>query len=301
MSNLIPNAFLIGAQKSATTSLYDWIGQHPDVCAPFSMKDTPFFIYDALYANKDAFLDEVYRREYKGQRILLNGSVNIIYFEHAIKRMAELNPQARLILALRNPIERAISAYNFAVKRNMEGLSLKQAVEQEQERLEKGDLDMLSNNTYVDHGKYHMQITRLYKYFPKSQVLIFLYEDICTNPLQVIAKAYTFLGLDPSFEPNFRSLNKTGSVRFPWIRNMIYSQSGLKKFLVKNILDKVLPYDRKYRLKIFFLNLITRKTNDFPKNADDLDEARAMIRQRLEPDIKELQVLLGRDLTHWTA
>lgn len=301
MPELIPNAFLIGVQKSATTSLYDWIGQHPDVCAPFSMKDTPFFIDDTLYAKGTSFLDEVYRREFGGQRIILNGSANIIYFEHAVKRMAQCNPQAKLLLVLRNPVERAISAYNFAVKRNMEDLPLMEAVNREPERIAQGDLRTLSNNTYVDHGKYYEQISRLYNYYPESQVLIFLYEDIRSNPSEVIAKTYAFLGLDTSFEPNLRSLNKTGSVRFAWIRNALYSQSGIKKFLVKNVLDKILPYDRKYRLKIFFLNLVTSKTKERPQSGPDLTEARALIRKQLQPDIEKLQGLLGRDLNHWNS
>lgn len=301
MAELTPNVFLIGVQKAATTSLYDWLAQHPEVCAPFSMKDTPFFIDDELFAKGGEFLDKIYRNEYSGQPVVLNGSANIIYFEKAIKRIASLNPDARLILVLRNPVERAISAYNFAVKRNMEKESLQKAISLEKSRIREGDLRTLSNNTYVDHGRYYTQITRLRNYFPAKSAHIVFYEDIRNDPLAVVRDVYEFIGVSQDFEPELKQLNKTGEVRFPWVRNALYSQSGIKKALVRHILDPLLPYNIKYKLKIFFLNLVTsQRSNKNEANRDDI-EARELIQEALSEEIERLEELLGKDLKSWKS
>ncbi|MDC6353197.1 MULTISPECIES: sulfotransferase family protein [Robiginitalea] len=301
MAELTPNVFLIGVQKAATTSLYDWLAQHPEVCAPFSMKDTPFFIDDELFEKGTKFLDRIYRDEYSGQPAVLNGSANIIYFEKAIQRIASLNPDAKLILVLRNPVERAISAYNFAVKRNMEQEILHKAISLEESRIREGDLRTLSNNTYVDHGRYFTQITRLRKYFPAESAHIVFYEEIKNDPLAVVRDAYEFIGVDPDFEPELKQLNKTGEVRFPWIRNALYSQSGIKKALVRYIIDPLVPYNLKYKLKIFFLNLVTsQKSKKRVANPDD-NKARELIREALSEEIEQLEELLGTDLKSWKS
>ena len=299
MKQLNPNVFLIGAQKAATTSLYDWMAQHPEVCAPFSMKDTPFFIDDTLYNKGLAFLHSVYHPEYKGEAVILNGSANIIYFEKALRRIAALDPGAKLILVLRNPVERAISAFNFARKRNMEPLSLEEAIDAEPERIRKGDLRVLSNNTYLDHGRYFRQIQALHRIFPPEQLLVLFYEDLRNKPEEVIAKTYRFIGVDSAFVPEFKTLNKTGSVRFSWIRNLIYSQNSLKQFMVRNVVDRWLPYDLKYRTKIFFLNLVTKRKTDPGENRRTDPKTLKRMKELLSEDTKQLEALLEKDLSAW--
>lgn len=299
MKHLNPNVFLIGAQKAATTSLFDWMAQHPEVCAPFSMKDTPFFIDDTLYNKGLEFLHKVYQTEYQGEPVILNGSANIIYFEKALLRIAALDPGAKLILVLRNPVDRAISAFNFARKRNMEPLTLEEAIDAEPERIKKGDLRVLSNNTYLDHGRYFHQIQRLHSIFPPEQLLVLFYEDLRNKPEAVIEKTYRFIGVDPAFVPEFKTLNKTGAVRFRWIRNLIYSQSRAKQFLVRNVIDRWFPYDLKYRTKIFFLNLVTKRKTDPNENRGTDPKTLKRMKELLSEDTKQLEALLEKDLSAW--
>ena len=298
MTDIIPNIYLIGVQKSATTSVYDWMAQHPDICGPVSMKDTPFFIDDKLFNKGMSFITKVYKPQYRDQPIVLNGSANIIYFEKAIRRVRDLNPNARMILILRHPTDRAISAYNFAVKRNMESESLQKAIELEPQRLKEGDLEVLSNNTYVDHGYYYEQISRLYEYFDPSQILILLFKDVREQPEASIRKIYEFIGVDPEFTPSYNTLNKTGTVRYKWIKNLIYNNTGLKKFLIKYVVDPLVPYDWKYRTKIFFLNLVTSEKKS-PKENQVPSTLRQQLLELFVQDIEQLEKLIHRDLSDW--
>jgi hypothetical protein len=212
--------------------------------------------------------------------------------------MNELNPKARLILILRHPVDRAISAYNFTVKRNMESETLRNAVKMEAERLLHGNLRTLSNNTYVDHGLYYKQLQRLYMYFDPSQVLILLFEDVKNSPEACMRKIYRFIDIDDQFTPSFKTLNKTGSVRFKWIMNMIYNDSKFKNFLMKNVIDRLVPYDWKYRIKLLFLNLVTRDKKKKEERPVDPVVRQELVQLFLD-DIEQLENLLDRDLSAW--
>lgn len=302
MSALIPNVFLIGVQKSATTSIYDWMAQHPDVCGPVSLKDTPFFIDDRLYYKGLEFLQGIYRRDYKGQQVILNGSAHNIYFEKALKRISELNPDAKLILILRDPAERAFSAYNFAVKRNLEKQDFASAIADEGNRIHDPDLKIRSETTYVDHGLYFKQIQRLFTYFKPEQLKVILYEDVREKADKTIEELYEFIGVKTDFTPDFRKLNKTGSVKYAWIKNMVYNDSKWKRFLLRHVIDPLIPYDLKYRAKIFLLNAMTGKSKKNTGVRTGLTpENRKMLNSLFREDIRNLEKLLGRDLSAWKA
>jgi hypothetical protein len=300
--SLTPNTFLIGVQKSATTSLYDWIAQHPDVCGPISTKDTPFFIDDKLYSKGFSFLESIYSKYYENQKVIINGSAHTIYFEKALKRLSNYNPEAKIILVLRNPVERAISAYNFAVKRNLDDKDLLSAIDEEHLRLKSDDVQILSETTCIDHGRYFKQISLLRNYFKEENTLILFYKDVKHNPEQVIKETYSFLNLDPQFNPELKALNKTGTVRFKLIKNLVYNNNPVKKFLLKNVFDVIIPYDLKYRIKISILRLITKKdtkaTKEQPKNVID-NQTKRYLYKLLEEDINNLEILLNKDLSHW--
>lgn len=297
MNQIIPNVFLIGVQKAATTSLYDWIAQHPEVCGPVSMKDTPFFIDDELYQKGLGFLHKVYKRHYNNEKIIINGCANNIYFEKALARIASLNKSGKIIVVLRNPIERAFSAYQFAKKRNMEKASFCEAIKMEKDRLKDPNLKTIANLTYVDHGFYFKQLTTLLKYFPKENIKVLLYEDIKYKPMSLVKEIYDFISIDVEFTPNLKKLNKTGEPRFGVIKKLIYNDSKFKKYFLKYFFDKVVSHDRKYRLKLFFLNLITKK----PKISDPKisDQTKNSLLNIFMNDIESLEKLLELDLSEW--
>ena len=180
-----PNTFLIGVQKAATTSVFNWLSQHPEVCAPLAMKDLAFFTRPMFYKEKGIdFLLKHYKKCDGSQKIKLQGSVHYIFFDDALKRIKSFKPDAKFILILREPVERAISGYKYARKFNYEEASFTDAIEKEALRIQSDDLRIVSECTYVNHGYYAYQVKRFLKYFEKSQLKILLYEDIKKSPLK---------------------------------------------------------------------------------------------------------------------
>src|SRR5690554_2130252 len=108
------NVFLVGAQKAGTTSLYEWLGQHPDIEAPQEIKDYHFFTNEALFDKGVPQLERFYSAD---KPVRVHSAVNYLYFyKEAAARIYEYNKEAKIIICLREPVARAISAYKYCVK-----------------------------------------------------------------------------------------------------------------------------------------------------------------------------------------
>ena len=144
-NNLIPHFLIIGAQKCGTTSLYNYLIQHPQVCAA-SQKN---FIFD-IYFQKG--LNWYYNQFplIKLNKLIITGEASPYYLfhPHAPKRIAKTLPNVKLIVLLRNPVDRAYSHYYHQVKMKTESLSFRQAIEEENKRLQPELIKMLENENY---------------------------------------------------------------------------------------------------------------------------------------------------------
>lgn len=293
---IIPNTILIGAQKAATTSLYNWISQHPQVCGPTALKDYPFFLYDKFYNQGLGSLNQIYRKEYKGEKILIHGSVNYMFFEYAIKRIYEFDKEVKLIVSLRNPIERAISAFEYQKKTNRESnTSFYQALREESQRMSGSFLDQ-SDLTYYSHGLYFQQLAMVFRYFPKNQVKVVFYEDISESPATVVREIYRFLQIEDSYTPVYNTMNRTGIVRNRLLHEILYSKNPIKKGVVKYLINPIFPLDRRLKLKSRINEFNTKKKK---RNLDNYAEEREYLRDLFNDDITKLEELLKVDLSHW--
>ncbi|WP_299114845.1 sulfotransferase [uncultured Winogradskyella sp.] len=292
-----PNTFIVGSQKSATTSLYNWIAQHPDICGPGSLKDHPFFIKQEYYEKGIESLYKTYLNEgYSDQKIIMQGSVQYMFFEKAIDRIFNFNPKAKLILSIRNPVDRAVSAYKFFRKLNLEPLKFSEALIKEDERL-KGDLATISNLTYYSHGLYGKQLSYIYNKFDESQVLVVFYDDIKNSPNKVIKEAYKFLNVEPNFTPDFTIHNKTGKSRYQTLQSIVFGKGKIRKFIVDNFVNYFIPLSKRTQIKLAFKewNTVEEVQNDL----DDFVEERELLRVRFIEDIELLERLLGVNLKQW--
>ena len=171
IKNPLPNTILIGAQKAGTTSLYDWIGQHPDVLAPSSMKDYHFFCNQENLKLGLNWFSKSFHKHVR-EKIILHGFVNYIYqAKLAAPNIYRFNKEAKLLLILRNPIDRSYSAYWDARKVAREPIdTFEEAIKKEEERLCSSDLNILNSLTYLDHGNYSRQIKEYLNYFSREQI-----------------------------------------------------------------------------------------------------------------------------------
>lgn len=291
----IPNTILIGAQKAGTSSFYDWLSQHPDIFAPKSVKDYPYFSYEDYYSKGLKHYKKYFEKK-QDESIILAGSVNYVCFEYAIKRIHELNKDMKLIFVLRNPIERAFSAYNYQLKMMRENITdFETALEQENERLCSDDFTVLSELTYIEHGLYYKQLQMLQKYFPLNQIKVILFDDIKENPELTVKEVFTFLNIDREFKPEFNFLNETGEIKYKWIKSLLYKQGSFRKFIVQNIVNVFLPLEKRAAIKDYISHQFTIKS----KKNNLEDHIKEKLLSEFIVDINSLEILLNKDLSLW--
>jgi len=215
----LPDFVVIGAQKSGTTSFYHLLSQHPYV-EPAAKKELHFF---------DIFFDkgvEWYRRcfpepKWRDGRRTITGEATPYYLfhPHAAKRMAEVIPQARLIVLLRNPVDRAYSQYQQQLRRGFETLKFEEAIEAEETRL-RGERDQMLEDehyvsltyqrfSYLSRGIYVDQLLRWSKFFGAEQMLVLKSEDFFERTPDTLKPVLHFLDL-ADWEPEAPEILKKG-------------------------------------------------------------------------------------------
>lgn len=185
-----------GAQKAGTTALYRYLCQHPQIHMALG-KEAHFF--DVNWKKYGGSYERYHRRFFKPQKqhkVFGDATPCYMYFFESPRRIWEYNPNMKWVLVLRNPIERAFSAYRMEVSRHNETLSFREALNQEKIR-NKTKLPMQHNIfSYLARGFYPEQLRRIWTYFPKNQVLCIPWETLSDNPVVALNSIYDFLDIN---------------------------------------------------------------------------------------------------------
>jgi len=196
----LPDFLILGAQKAGTTALYAYLRWHPEITGP-SFKEVSFF--DRHYAKGERW----YRAHMPARRRSLVGEASPSYLFHPLapERVAAMLPGARLIVLLRNPVDRAFSHYQHEVVLGREPLSFEDAVDREDERME-GELERMLrdpsyfslawwNYTYLARGRYAEQLERWFAAFPREQLLVLFTEELSADTAATYRDVLDFLGV----------------------------------------------------------------------------------------------------------
>ncbi len=215
----LPNFVIVGAMKGGTTSMFQYLAGHPQVHPPFR-KEIKFF--DIHYTKGLGWYRAHFPLWLKMKAPAVTGEATPYYLFHplAAERMAKVLPKAKLIIMLRNPVDRAYSHYSHIRRVGREPLSFEDALAAEPDRLA-GEADRIISNpnystfthvhySYLARGRYAEQLPRWLEYFPREQMLILPSDELTAAPAQVFQKALDFLGLD-AWQPKDFGVFKRGS------------------------------------------------------------------------------------------
>jgi hypothetical protein len=195
--------FIIGAQRSGTTYLYHLLAEHPEIEMARPYRPEPkFFLRDEQYRRGLAYYESHYFPGKPGA--WLKGEKTTSYIESAqvAQRLATHYPTAKIIILMRDPIQRAISNYWFSVKNGLESWSLEQALLADASQRQGYDPRQISTNPfdYLRRGLYISFIEVYDAFFPAEQIHGLLYEEIVGNLTQAQA-LYAFLGVSAEYAP----------------------------------------------------------------------------------------------------
>jgi len=310
--SLLPNFFIVGAAKSGTTSLYNYLRQHPQIYLP-PVKEVYFFATDIdnnkfrpdyardvnININKwlesgmktelfQAFISdwEKYKRIFQfaaGKKAVGEMTNAYLYSTQAAKNISQKFPDAKIIMILRNPVERLFSHYLMDLRTGYEAENFLPSLKKDMSSEVKG---WGISNLYLELGMYHEQVKRYLDNFPAEQVKIFLYNDFKKDAGLVLKEISRFLEVDSSFQFDIsRSYNTASVPKTKWLGKFVQRNRGI------NFLKSRLPKQWNTRLKkILFTS----------RNKPEMTgEERKFVADLYKEDIKKLSLLINTDLSSW--
>jgi hypothetical protein len=190
-----------GTQKGGTSALDAFLRQHPQVCMPANLKEVHFFDREEMFQGTKPDYDKYHAHFQPGQQHAAIGEASPIYmyWNNAPYRIWSYNPEMKWILILRNPVERAYSAWNMERKRGLEKLSFADAIAQERVRCRETLPLQHRVYSYLDRGFYADQVRRLFNIFGSEKCLVLLNEDLKADQTATLQKIFRFLGVNDSF------------------------------------------------------------------------------------------------------
>jgi hypothetical protein len=301
MKSRRPNFFIVGAPKAGSTALAHFLSQHPEAC--MSVPKEPHF-FDAHYERGLDFYERCFPSLGPRHSALGEATPSYLMVPYVPSRLAKYHSAARIILLLRDPVERAFSSWWMLFARGMEPLAFEEALTAEVqqgglfEREDFEDLwklqvrsihsgDALPIRTYLEGGMYAKHLRRYLDFFPRQNIHVVFSSRLRSDPKGVMRDLCRFLDISESFpEMDFRPINQAvgdRSVRF--LRTL--QRLNLMRFRF------LLSEKRRNWLKETFLapggqptipSSVSSRLNNF----------------FLEPNL-DLQSLLQVDLSHWNS
>ena len=292
-----PNLLIVGAAKSGTTSLHNYLNHHDDVfmCNP---KEPHFLINNEIGIDRipiGVTKQEEYENLFlEGSELKYRGESSVMYLmypEIVTKNIKKyLGEDTKIIIMLRNPVERAYSGYQHVKRYNMKEdfPDFKTAWEVSEERyfINKS---MTPASRYKELGLYYKQVKYFMEEFRNLHIII--YEDYKSDFQSEINKVFDFLGI-VRIDINPEEKHMVGG--WQWENDSI-KKLMIQKNPIKSLFKFLLPFEslRKNIRK----NIQKRNTIVVPSISDEDEQ---MLKQFYYEDVRKLSNLLGRDLNHWT-
>lgn len=289
MTEKVPNLFIVGAAKCGTTSLYNYLSEHPSIYGP-QKKEPRYLTKDYITAlgitkkkrSKFVFSKEEYLSLYEGattEKYIIDGSVFIMFFEQAIIELKKLSPEYKVIVALRDPVKRFISHYKMAYNAGDIKLPLQEFLHNAKSGIGINTLEM---------GEYTRQIKNLYKHLDEDRIKIVFFEEFKKDNVKTIEEICDFLEIEGNFSYHPEKVYHKGFgitksktigqfyIKNKWVlaikRKLLNTKIGNLKFLINKWLYKPL--------------IVEPASYDF-------------LYDYYKQDVLDLEKLLNKDLSHW--
>ena len=290
-----PNLFLVGATKSGSTSLYHYLSQHPDVfmCVP---KDPHFLSTDIYRINRisEAEYFQLFEPA-RDEKYIGEASTEYLRSTAACENIKSRFPEAKIVIMLRNPIEKVFSAHAHRVWRGYEDIEdfeeamragLKERRRSAQE-IGKNLPSYLENATYTEHVRRYLQT------FGRESVFIIVFDDFIADTRKVFDELCEFLGIRTGVEISFKRHNPRKRARASAVSRLMLP-TGPPRRLGRR-LGTLIPSSVRTSLK-GFAGTIMRWNTKQGERPPMPESSRAMLEEVFEDDIRTLSELIGRDL-----
>ena len=303
---VIPNFLVGGPPKCASTSLYFYLKQHPEIFMSL-VKQTRFFSEN--YNKGTDFYVKTYFSGIRNEKMAGEATPGYFLFPFVAERIYNFNPHMKFIFCLRNPVERAFSGWNMRVSNGTEKLSFRDALKENlkqresekflseptakewKETKDHHKVDHTGYRVYVEGSLYAFNLKHYYNFFDPSQVKIIFLDSLKKDFHGTMKSIFSFLGVDDNFivqNTEQQNTSKTGKVKSlgPILRKVKKLSRSFSGLLPKSMKKKMLD------------TMFTKSSAEGSK-AKLTPEDREFAYQVFKDDIAELEQLLNIDLDHW--
>ena len=276
------NTFLVGAPKAGTTSLYFYLQQHPDVCMSkikepnyFTAQQVVNMYYDVIPVNSEDWYHSIFAEP--NRRVIGECSVSYLFYPEVAEKIYDYNPESKILIILRNPVQRAFSHYLMDCRLGLCDISFE---------------EILNNPSKYPHfyqqfislGMYHQQIKRYIDIFGQNQVKVMFYDDLKTDTNLFINQIFSFLNLT-SINVNIVVKNK-----FKQPSSKVVAKLYQFKWL-RSYLNSLFPKEILLMIKSVLFKDSKKPTLD--------PTIKRKLSQIYKKDLAELSKLLSKDLSAW--
>ena len=295
----LPTFLIVGVQKAGTTSIYNYLQEHPQVYMS-PVKETNFLERDwekslaenSQFKNQIATFEDYCQLFTAVQDEIAIGEASpnyIFHYETSASRIQKYTPNAQLIVVLRNPVERAYSDYLMHLRDAIGKTKIAPLDEQIKNSSAKSFI--------LRKGFYYTPLKYYYDFFGREKIKVFLYDDLCGNANQFMSEMYEFIGVEQNFVANVSK--KTQQAKIPKnqeINQLLQTQNPLRTFAA-NTLKTIMPLETRQKLRSRLINLNSQTKNQVPLSAEERQQLIELYRE----DILKLQDLINRDLSSWLS
>lgn len=297
-----PNFIIVGAPKAGTTSLYNYLAQHPSIFMSkrkepvFFCGYTPNFTGPGSRAfNRDLITSDIeYKKLFEGttdKMITGEASTDYLSCPEAPLRIQAWNPDAKIIIILRNPIDRAYSEHMHLVRDRHENSTFMESLKLEKERIDNGFIPLF---WHVKRGLYFESTKRYLDIFSPSRVKVFLYDNFFNNLDETVKDVFRFIGVKPIPIDTSKRMNISGVPRWGMLQELYREyRCADSDSIVKKIARLFSTSTIRRKIQSFYLH------GNINRSEKIRDEEREYLCRLFKPDIERLGELLEVDLTHW--
>jgi hypothetical protein len=297
-----PNFFIVGAPKSGTTALYEYLRTHPNIFMS-AVKEPHFFAKDLGTYPRIKTLED-YTALFAGcmPEHLRVGEASVYYLRSttAIANIHQYNPEARIIAMFRNPVDMVYAMHSQLLYVSEESAEDFETAWRLQERRSRGlDLPSRSRGSfllqYAQVGQLGSQAERLLSIFPRAQVKLILYDDFIASTSGVYGEVIEFLGIPHDNRTTFPRVNENKRAKLTWLRNFLRKPPATLRSAVRGVKQAVGEEGiSAVKRKVLALNTVQERR---PPLSPQL---RAELVETFRDEVRLLSRLLDRDLSHWT-
>ncbi len=251
------NVLIIGAARSGTTSIYEYMKKHEQIC--FSkIKEIHFFSVNELYNRGKNYYHNFFSPQ-KTTKVFASADTYLFIANiKTIQRIYDYNPQMKFIIMLRNPVERAFSGYQYAVNNGYlnEKTSFIESIENEKNLLQ-NNISIIQQNNLCNayQSKYFFHLKRWMEIFPEKNFLLLKTNDLKQKPDFILQQISKFLNIDKFIPPKNFVANKAHSVKSKKLEQILLNRD----LFIRRLTRKLFP--EKLKQKIFDSGIIDKLHN----------------------------------------